>query len=103
MDVWLGELEQHASPNSCKILVGNKLDLQEKRQVTREEIEAYAAQKNISYVECSSLTGENVDDVKENVFFKSLDLNLLKVFVKLCHDILNMPGNERYLKPNPLQ
>ena len=37
MDKWLKELREHADPNMVSILVGNKSDLKNKRQVSTEE------------------------------------------------------------------
>uniref|UniRef100_T1J8H4 small monomeric GTPase n=1 Tax=Strigamia maritima TaxID=126957 RepID=T1J8H4_STRMM len=45
------------------LLVGNKADLQDKRQVSVEEAQARARQWNVSYVETSAKTRENVDKV----------------------------------------
>lgn len=81
---WLEEVEQIASPSACKILVGNKLDLQTKREVTREEAEEYAAQKKIPFVECSSLTGENVDDVKKSFWDLQIGLKCSSFLKNRC-------------------
>jgi len=45
------------------LLVGNKSDLEEKRQVTLSEAQARARQWNIPYVETSAKTRANVDKV----------------------------------------
>lgn len=46
------------------IMVGGKLDLDHKRSVMNEQAIEYAEKNNFShYVECSSKTGENVDDI----------------------------------------
>jgi len=45
------------------LLVGNKMDLEDKRQVTVEEASSKAQQWNVSYVETSAKTRANVDKV----------------------------------------
>lgn len=45
------------------ILVGNKCDLTDKRQVTQEQAQALAAEWKVPYVETSAKTRENVDKV----------------------------------------
>lgn len=45
------------------LLVGNKADLEEKRQVTIEEAQARAQQWAVPYVETSAKTRANVDKV----------------------------------------
>ena len=39
---WLRELKQYADSNIVIILVGNKTDLKDKREVRKEEAAAYA-------------------------------------------------------------
>ena len=45
------------------LLVGNKMDLEERRQVSVDEAQARAAEWNVSYVETSAKTRGNVDKV----------------------------------------
>jgi small GTP-binding protein len=46
------------------IMVGSKLDLEYKRAVSREEAFELAKKNNLhTYIECSSKTGENIEDV----------------------------------------
>lgn len=72
---WLNDLRQIAEPDIVVVLVGNKADLTQangeednnKRQVTRQEAEAWARQNGIlEYVETSAKSGENV----ENAFMR---------------------------------
>ena len=37
LDKWLGELNEHADPNCCIMIVGNKTDLNHLRKVSTEE------------------------------------------------------------------
>ncbi|OWK06601.1 RALA [Cervus elaphus hippelaphus] len=48
------------------LLVGNKSDLEDKRQVSVEEAKTRADQWNVNYVETSAKTRANVDKGKEN-------------------------------------
>ena len=40
---WISEIEKYSQAGVCKILVGNKCDMDDKRQITREEGEELAA------------------------------------------------------------
>ena len=45
------------------MIVGNKSDLDEKREVTREEAEDLAKNCDMPYMECSAKSGQSVSDV----------------------------------------
>ena len=51
---WMQEIEKFANDNVCKILVGNKIDLVEKRVVSKEEGEELANHYGIHYLETSA-------------------------------------------------
>lgn len=48
------------------ILVGNKCDLEDKRQVRQQQAQNLAQEWNVTYVETSAKTRENVDKVSCN-------------------------------------
>ena len=62
LDTWLNEIEKHANDNVLKILIGNKIDLKDKREVTYEEAKAYSESKGLAYMETSAKTGDNVNE-----------------------------------------
>ncbi|MFX0091657.1 MAG: Rab family GTPase [Candidatus Hodarchaeota archaeon] len=63
IDRWLEELKSSVPENIPKILVGNKLDLEEERKVTKAQAEQLAAEKNLMYFEASAKNGKNVDRI----------------------------------------
>ena len=54
------------------LLVGNKMDLEERRQVTVDEAQARAQEWNVSYVETSAKTRGNVDKVHPSPLSSSI-------------------------------
>jgi len=44
------------------VLVGNKIDKEKERVVRREQAEKLAAQYKSPYIECSALSGENIEE-----------------------------------------
>ncbi|KAJ6986772.1 hypothetical protein NC653_020109 [Populus alba x Populus x berolinensis] len=60
-DIWAKEVELYSTNHDCiKILVGNKVDRDSERAVSREEGMALAQQHKCSFFECSAKTSENV-------------------------------------------
>ncbi len=54
-------------------VVANKIDLVESRVVTPEEGQEYAREHNHLYVECSALTGHNVEDAYVDLCKRMID------------------------------
>ena len=63
MKNWLESISQHADPSIVKALVGNKIDLENLRQVTYEEGAQLAADTKMDYFETSAKLNQNVDEV----------------------------------------
>ena len=59
---WLGEVRQHASPNIVKILVGNKSDLKDQRQVSYQEGKEFADSLGMQFLETSAKEKMNIDE-----------------------------------------
>jgi Ras-related protein Rab-1A len=58
---WMCEVDAHASADVCRLLVGNKADLAEKRAVKTDEGAALARQFGIPFIETSAKRSLNVD------------------------------------------
>ncbi|KAL5995218.1 hypothetical protein ACLOJK_025276 [Asimina triloba] len=70
-DVWAKEVELYSSNQDCiKMLVGNKVDKENQRVVTREEGIALAQEYGCSFLECSAKTRENVEKCFEELALK---------------------------------
>jgi GTPase SAR1 family protein len=61
---WLKEVKQHASTDILIYLIGNRCDLEDEREVTRERAIEFCKQYNIDkFFETSAKTGDNVEEV----------------------------------------
>ena len=58
---WLTLIKEECYVDIPVIIVGNKMDLEEKRIVDKEEASEYAKKQNVEFIETSSKTGENVE------------------------------------------
>ena len=64
VEMWLRELRTHSSPDIKVFLIGNKIDLTEKRQVKTEDGESFAKQNNFSkFIESSAKDGINAKEI----------------------------------------
>jgi len=59
---WLEDAQQHANSNMTIMLIGNKSDLEHKRQVSHQEGEEFAKRHGLAFLETSSKTAQNVED-----------------------------------------
>ncbi|XP_072014429.1 uncharacterized protein [Amphiura filiformis] len=63
-------IRSHAISEGCDIImciVGNKSDLQQEREVSRQEVESFASATGAIFVETSAKTGDNIDDIFEEI------------------------------------
>lgn len=64
IDSWLKELKLHSNPDAKVFLIGNKVDLEGERVITREEGEKYCSDYQLNYFcETSAKTGLNAKNV----------------------------------------
>ena len=56
------EIDRFANDNVCKVLVGNKCDLEDRRKVSKEEGEELAKHYNIPYLETSAKSNICVEE-----------------------------------------
>ena len=61
VSTWVEECKNNGPSTISLVLVGNKIDLEDKRQITYDEGEEYANQNNMLFFETSALNGSNID------------------------------------------
>ena len=64
---WIDEVRAERGSDIIIILVGNKMDLSSKRQVSTEEGEEKAKELNVMFIETSAKTGYNVKQLFRRV------------------------------------
>ncbi|KAK8899975.1 hypothetical protein M9Y10_002298 [Tritrichomonas musculus] len=77
---WITEVDRLANPQVCKLLVGNKADLQDKREVSKEDGQSLADGLGIPFMETSAKTAYNVKDM----------------FMSMCLAIQNRQGRSGF-------
>jgi Ras-related protein Rab-5C len=64
---WIRDLRRSADSNIIICLAGNKTDLEENREVSKEEAEKYAQEEGLIWKETSAKTAEGVADMFETI------------------------------------
>ncbi|XP_076438989.1 ras-related protein Rab-8A-like [Babylonia areolata] len=59
---WIRNIEEHASKDVEKMVLGNKCDMNDRRQVSKERGEQLAIEHGIKFMETSAKASVNVDD-----------------------------------------
>ncbi|KAF7820194.1 ras-related protein RABC2a [Senna tora] len=79
VDIWAKEVELYSTfPECIKILVGNKVDKDSERAVTKEEGMALAQEHRCLFLECSAKTRENVQQCFNDLILKILEVPSLR-------------------------
>lgn len=74
---WIQEAESNTTYNNIvKLLVGNKIDL-DQRVISREEGENFAKERGMIFIETSAYTNDGIDQAFEEVTYKILESDSL--------------------------
>ncbi|XP_021319404.1 ras-related protein RABC1 isoform X2 [Sorghum bicolor] len=73
-DIWAKEIDLYSTNQDCiKMLVGNKVDKESERCVTKKEGIEFAREYGCLFLECSAKTKVNVEQCFEELVLKILD------------------------------
>ena len=70
---WINSVKDNSSINILEIIVGNKIDIEGKREVTKEQLKSLGEKYGMETFETSAKTGEGINEV-----FNYLVTNLIK-------------------------
>ena len=82
---WLQEIERYASDSVIALLIGNKSDLKENRQVSRHTAQEFSQYNNMDFLETSAKENKNVGNFFVRIAQKILekqDANILTQTMK---------------------
>ena len=75
LENWLIEIEKNASENVLKILIGNKNDLEDERDITPDEGKAFANRNGMQFIETSAKMNTNVNEAFETLGKLMIEFN----------------------------
>ena len=78
IEKWVNDLKTAGDPKITIIIIGNKSDLADKRQITKEEGEEKAKSFGCAFLETSAFNGENID--------KAFDIMVKEIYEKFSSD-----------------
>ena len=93
---WLTECKEMCYKNILIYLIGNKTDLEDKRQVPKESAKKFAEENNLVFYETSALNGSNI----EEIFVKSATTLVEKLESGQLQDGLSSSGIKIFKFPN---
>ena len=79
VDKWINDLKLNGDPNIIVFIIGNKNDLEESREVTKDEGEEKGLSFQCGFLETSALSGDNIDE--------AFDLMITEIFGRYKKDI----------------
>ena len=82
---WLDDCKKQSPKTVILVLIGNKIDLDEQREVSFEEGNNFAKENNMLFFETSAKNGDNI----ENIFYNSaeiIDKNIAEYYYDLNAD-----------------
>ena len=71
-DHWVNETKDLKREDAIFVLVGNKIDLEDKRAVSQREAEDFAAEKGFLFHEVSAKTGDEIQELFNTVIFPEM-------------------------------
>ena len=67
---WIRDIKEEVDENAILFLIGNKIDLSDKRVITKEKGTELAGEYKIPFFEASAKSGENVDEIFKALYKK---------------------------------
>ena len=72
---WINQIKAEVDDKVTIIIVGNKIDDEENREVTTEEGEELARSFDLNFFECSAKTGENINETFNELVKKMVEIH----------------------------
>lgn len=98
LNKWLSDVRDNVVEGTFIILCGNKIDLNDKRAVPKEDGEKFAQENNIAYAETSASTGEGINELFNTIIGNFCDVPIINKEERDDDDLDNMGSKSIALK-----
>jgi small GTP-binding protein len=98
LNKWLSDVRDNVVEGTFIILCGNKIDLNNKRAVPKEDGEKFAQENKIAYAETSATTGEGINELFNTIIGNFCDVPIINKEEKDDDDLDNMGSKSIALK-----
>ena len=71
---WVRDIKEEVSEKAIIFLIGNKIDIEDQRKISKEKGEELAEEFKIPFFEASAKSGENVDEVFKALYNKICEI-----------------------------
>ncbi|EAN31996.2 GTP-binding protein ypt2 [Theileria parva strain Muguga] len=82
---WLTEVNKYSSEDTCKLLLGNKSDMEDSRDVSATDVQRLSEVIEVPAMDVSAKTGHNIDKA-----FYSITEKLVSLKMESDHDVTDL-------------
>ena len=101
---YLEEVRLNSDKNCIIYLIGNKVDLEQQREISYDEAKFYADKEKIKYIETSAIKNIRVEEVfsslLNNIYEIKKEENKNKLFLETGNNTIGLKKDEKLLKTN---
>ena len=94
VEYWLSQINLYAPLDVKSVIVGNKIDLLEKRKVNKNDAFEMAEKNKFKYFECSAKTGEGVNDVFDTLAKEIFDSHVSHKKCKILNRTISISKDD---------
>ncbi|XP_042780264.1 ras-related protein Rab-2A isoform X2 [Panthera tigris] len=100
LTTWLEDARQHSNSNMVIMLIGNKSDLESRREVKKEEGEAFAREHGLIFMETSAKTASNVEEFLYFIFQAFIN-TAKEIYEKIQEGVFDINNEANGIKIGP--
>jgi Ras-related protein Rab-1A len=93
VDIWMSYINEFATKDACKLIIGNKCDIEDKVVISYDEGKALADRFGVPFIETSAKSGLNIDQAFMQIISEIL---YRRAFTIQQQEEVSKPWNDKY-------